>query len=400
MPTLDELLNKYSHSPDEFPVLKNQTHKIIIDNKSQSTPININENIVHYIQDTALLISIIDGSLNDTTPFEHVIYLDKSARPVSWLVNMLWDEFATKDSSGNVMPRPKHSYINIDRSPWFRNVGINVSDDGRQKENGELAQYTDFIKAAEAGNLKNEHLAQIHALYIDGGIDNEDIDSIMNTPTCLDGKKVLIIDEVSRTGSTLSIAKYLFEHAIPNIGEVTGDYFWHPQEAPLMLGNESVLTSLPVWYDPGTLTGRGIGGLEPNYYRNRYQKYLSMAQHNKFIDIKKLHTQSFASSVFSAPLLNPDGSVLSLKDEKVTHNLTTDLVKMVNAYKAGTIFFDPPYQWRISNTKDELSMEMLDKQGIRIIKDSEYDTLTNAQIDSINNSPTAYRSFTSKLKNS
>ena len=101
MLTLDELLNKYSHSPDEFPVLKKQTHQIIIDDQKQSATININENIVHYIQETALLISVIDGSLNDTTPFDHVIYLDKSARPVSWLVNMLWDEFATKDSVSN-----------------------------------------------------------------------------------------------------------------------------------------------------------------------------------------------------------------------------------------------------------------------------------------------------------
>lgn len=400
MLTLDELLNKYSHSPDEFPVLKKQTHQIIIDDQKQSATININENIVHYIQETALLISVIDGSLNDTTPFDHVIYLDKSARPVSWLVNMLWDEFATKDSSGNTMARPKHSYINIDRSPWFRNVGINVSDDGRQKDNGELARYTDFVKAAEAGNLKTEHLAAIHALYIDGGIENEDIDSIMNTPTYLDGKKVLIIDEVSRTGSTLNIAKYLFEHAIPEVGEIVGDYFWHPQEAPLMLGNESVLTSLPVWYDPNTLTGRGIGGLEPDYYKNRYKEYLSIAENNDKIDLKKLRTQSFASSVFSAPLLNDDGSVLNLKDEKVTRNLTADLIKMVNDYKSGKIFFDPPMQWRMSDTKGDLSMEMLDTQGIRVVKDFEFDTLTREQIDKINNSPTAYKNFTLKLRNS
>ena len=142
--TADDLLKKYSHTSGEYPVLAEQTHKVLRDGSIVSERININENLMHYLKDTALLISRIDGRLTGGIPYDHIIYLDKSARPVSWLVNMFWNDFAAKDSNGFPVKRPKHSYINIDRSPWFRNVGIDVSDDGRQKGNGELATYKDF----------------------------------------------------------------------------------------------------------------------------------------------------------------------------------------------------------------------------------------------------------------
>lgn len=107
---------------------------------------------------------------------------------------MLWKSFAAIDNNGKQAKRPRHTYVNIDRSPWFRKVGIDVSDDGRQKSNGELATYSDFISHKD--NLTNMHLAAIRSLFIEGGIETEDPDEIMNTPTILDGKRLLIVDEV------------------------------------------------------------------------------------------------------------------------------------------------------------------------------------------------------------
>ena len=263
-----DLLAKYVHTPDEYPVLKDQTHKVLKDKSIVNEYININENIINYVQDTALLISVIDGSVNSDSPYDHVVYLDKSARPVSWLVNMFWKDFAITDDEGNPVRRPQHSYINIDRAPWFRNVGIDVTDDGRQRADGELATYWDFMN--HLCNLDKRHLAAIRALYIKGGIEKEDIDSVMAQPTILDGKRVLIVDEVSRTGSTLKIAVKLFQLAFPD-AMVESAYFWHPHESALVMGNEQVLTSLPVWYDPNTITGRGIGGLDEHYYRDLYE---------------------------------------------------------------------------------------------------------------------------------
>lgn len=141
--SITELLDKYTHASEEFPVLNRQSHMVQLkpDIAGQETA-NINDTLIHYVRDTALLISKIDGSLDDEQPFDHVVYLDKSARPVSWLINMFWNDF----SVGGVA-RPHHSYINIDRVPWFRYVGLNVTDDGLNIETGHNATYSDFMKS-------------------------------------------------------------------------------------------------------------------------------------------------------------------------------------------------------------------------------------------------------------
>lgn len=119
------------------------------------------------------------------------------------------------------------------------------------------------------------------------GIENEDEKYVLGTSTILDGKKILVVDEVSRTGSTLDIAKHLVRLAFPDAAEIDGTYFWHPGEAPLKMGSENVLTSLPVWYDPNTLEGRGIGSPNPEYYRKLYQDYQEKHKENPNINIKK-----------------------------------------------------------------------------------------------------------------
>lgn len=386
-----DLLEKYRHEPEEYPVLMQQTHKIIKNRNMVNERININENLIHYVQDTALLISEIDGSLSGgkKEAVDYVVYLDKSARPVSWLVNMFWSEFAVKDESGKTVKRPEHTYINIDRSPWFRKVGIKVSDDGRQKENGELATYRDFIN--NIGNLTDRHLAEVRALFIKNGIEEEDVRYIMDSPTILDGKRVLIVDEVSRTGSTLSIAAHIFKLAFPKAIEIKSSYFWHPTEPPLKVGQENVLTSLPVWYDPNTLTGRGIGGVNEAYYRKRYEHYLELSSERKRYDIKKLRTQAFSASVYSAPLLKDDGSVWNLAEEKKTRELCRDLRRLVDDYKKGTIFFTPPHEW----IDLDRYVPMLEKQGVKMLPE----TATDEECKKIRQDPLFFLNFVEKLKN-
>ena len=72
------LYQRYCHFPDEFPVLSQQTHRILRNGRIASERININENLIHYLRDTAQLISMIDGSIDDSgKAFDHVVYLDK-----------------------------------------------------------------------------------------------------------------------------------------------------------------------------------------------------------------------------------------------------------------------------------------------------------------------------------
>ena len=388
MKTEEELLHNYTHSPEEFPVIAEQTHKLLRDGKVVNETINVNENIIHYVKDTALLISAIDGRLNSGVPYDHVIYLDKSARPVSWLINLFWDDFAQKDQNGIPVKRPKHTYINIDRSPWFRNVGINVDDDGRQKDNGDLATYSDFVDHVR--NLSQKHLAEIRALYIAGGIEEESVDWVMSQPTFLDGKRVLIVDEVSRTGSTLDIAKHLFRLAIPETAAIDGTYFWRPTEPLLKMGEENVLTSLPVWYDPATLTGLGIGSTDPYYYRKLYEGFLSQDAGVARIDLRKLRTHAFSSSVFSAPLLDEKGDAIDLTSEGKTRKLCADLKRLHREYQTGRIFFMPPIEWlRFKGYTD-----MIEKQGVLLLPRN----ASGEEQERVRNSPLFYLNFIAKLK--
>ncbi len=385
---LDDLLKKYTHAPEEFPVLAEQTHTLLRDKTRIREKININENIVHYVQDTAQLISEIDGSLKNGPAYDHIIYLDKSARPVSWLVNLFWNDFAVKGADGKPIKRPAHSYVNIDRSPWFRKVGINVSDDGRQKDNGELATYNDFVQNAD--KLTDRHFAELRALYIKDGIDSEDLDWVLSQPTILDDKRVLIVDEVSRTGATLNIAAYLFQHAFPKAAVVKGTYFWHPTEPILTVGSETVLTSLPVWYDPESLTGRGIGGLSDSFYRNRYNYYQTKEKEIPNLNLKKMRKHAFASSVYSAPLLNPDGTVLDLADEKKTRELCAEMQTLHRLFKAGKIFFNPPKTWDFDRIDSAIS-----GQGVLVMPDD----VTSAEAERIKKDALFYPNFIEKLYN-
>ena len=353
---LNELLARYRHSPEEFPVLRRQSHMVQLrpDVAGQETA-DINDTLVHYLRDTALLISQIDGSLGEGPACDHVVYLDKSARPVSWLVNLFWKDFAAEGAV-----RPPHSFVNIDRVPWFRYVGLNVNDDGLNLETGHNATYSDFMRSIH--NLSRRRLAELRALYIEGGLERADEQWVLDQPTALDGRRVLIVDEVSRTGATLRIAAELYRRAIPGIRAIDCAYFWHPTEAVTHGGKAVTMTSAPVWYDRNTLTGRGIGGPNPDYYRRKLERWAD----NPAADVKKLRAQAFSGTVRSAPLLREDGAMLPLAEEKVTRALTADLKRLHREYRAGRLFFDAPGEW------EERGDEALERQGVAVTGEVRY----------------------------
>ena len=47
MESVKELIEKYRHEPDEYPVLMQQTHKVIKNRSMVNERININENLIH-----------------------------------------------------------------------------------------------------------------------------------------------------------------------------------------------------------------------------------------------------------------------------------------------------------------------------------------------------------------
>ena len=256
-PIFDQQLEYVSRSPDA-------EGRLVKEN------LGINETLSRMVSSTFTTISMIMGEgegIGIPKP-DHVIYLDKSARPVNWLVKEFWHDFTNEKM-------PDYSFLAIDRKDWFRYAGVELDDrqyiDGPNGEK-ELATASDF----HIEKIPREMLAKIRALYIDGGIENEDVEEIMSTPTVLNGQDVMVIDEVSRSGSTLGIAEKLIRAAIPEVKSVTGFTFWKPGSEPLTRRNseERQLLSVPAWYpsDDTYVYGRGVLDPDEDFYRNQFEE--------------------------------------------------------------------------------------------------------------------------------
>lgn len=157
------------------------------------------------------------------------------------------------------------------------------------------------------------------------------------------------------------------------------------------MGSEQVLTSLPVWYDPNTYFGRGIGGLDKHYYRNLYEKYSQMCGTYPSIKLNKFRAYAFAATVLSTPILNDDGSVMGLVAEKKTRTLMRDLRRLHKEYKAGKVFFAPPIDWADSGRFEK----ELKSQGVLLIPEN----ATPKERERIRKDPNFYLNFIEDLKN-
>lgn len=176
------------------------------------------------------------GESEMKTP-DTVIFLDKSARPLAWLVNDLWDEFAA-DADGNIPEKPDFRFLNIDREQWKNTV------------DPEGKGYMDISK------IDNTVIRSLRSIFVDtkhkqAGL-TEEIDS---APASLDGKTVMIVDEVLATGRTLDIAKKMVGRAFPTAA--IGGVHWMSGVA--QKGEARGNADLPVWYDQNSEYGRGVG---------------------------------------------------------------------------------------------------------------------------------------------
>lgn len=166
---------------------------------------------------------------------DYVIYLDKSARPVAWLADEMWDEVAPDEH------KPQFKFINIDREQWRDQIGSNAS-------------YID------ASRIDQNRINELHALFAvkpikDNG-EGEVKPSVINEPTIFDGKKVMIVDEVRATGDTLDIAKAILRRAFPKT-EFSGRHWMIPRSVS-QPGGYMATAEVPVWYNSKSVVGRGV----------------------------------------------------------------------------------------------------------------------------------------------
>lgn len=205
-----------------------------------------------------------------------VVYLDKSARPVSWLVKELWPKLAGEPNEP-VPPMPKTRFVNIDREQWVNTV------DPQGLGNMDI----DLVDQSIIRSLRSIFMTPTHKK----GRLGEHID---DAPTELDDKTVLIVDEVFSSGRTLTIAEQFFKRAFPKAA-IAGAYWMSGiVQKGMAVGN----ADLPVWYKEKDPSGRGID----NRDERKSQRSSSM-------------TQRLGSWFLSTTFEHPDPSSNQLRNE-------------------------------------------------------------------------------------
>lgn len=299
--TAEDLLpsERFRVDPDDYPIFRQQAQLAEKWGDNTAETWGIDQTVSKYVTSTANLIAKMDGTAveyqqhPDLPKPDHVIYLDKSARPVSWLVNTFWKDFSEAE-------RPSHSYLNVDRLPWFRRAGIEMDAGGyMMNEDGSKRRPTADDFMAHAQEIPDEVFLRVRALFVPGGVETDDLEQIRKMPTILNGKNLLIVDEVADTGATLEIAKYILNRAIPEIRSTQGDYFW--EKDIKVHDGQRQQRSVPVWYSHDTSEGRGVGDVNEPFFRERYAENpnpktraqaLGALALSEFVDLSKEETGS------------------------------------------------------------------------------------------------------------
>ena len=216
---------------------------------------------------------------------DYVLYLDKSARPVSWMVNELWHDLAPDK------PRPATKYANIDRLDWREIVG---SDE------------VGVVDVQEAGQEAIQSLRNIFSDPDSPGLG------------LFDGKRVMIVDEVKASGDTLRIAEEFIKAAFPS-AEVKGAW-WMISDRRLANGHKEV----PVWYNEDTPYGRGVDN------KNVAKSFLSPSS-------RQQDGYRFLSTPFGS-LTEQDGQTkINYEQDAGSNRLRTEIHHMVEDFRSGAI---------------------------------------------------------------
>lgn len=191
-----------------------------------------------YVTLTDALIYQLEG--HDGWVPDYVVCLDKSGRPVAWMVRALWPVLArtpgTDFAAVRIPPMPQFRFVNIDREQWWSYTGgseFGVIDVSKVPEQAIVSLRRAFLPKPDSP----------HAW--------------------LDGRRVLIVDEVKNTGDTLQIARGLLARAFPTADART-THWMHPGSTRERSGMRRT-SEVPVWYRADTWRGRLVGNrLEPD----------------------------------------------------------------------------------------------------------------------------------------
>ena len=96
------------------------------------------------------------------------IYLDKSARPVSWFVDEFWEDVTD-------LPKPETEHLAIDRKVWFERFDVELELGEYKKGTNELAEWKDL----PVHDVKKEEVMELQRLLRDEVITREELESLI-----------------------------------------------------------------------------------------------------------------------------------------------------------------------------------------------------------------------------
>jgi len=194
-----------------------------------------------------------------TQETDAAIFLDKSARPVAWLVKVLWPILApVNPKTGEQFKLPDIHFLNIDREQWGAILGRSEDSEG----------------GIDIKRLPSERLKELRQIFAPVVSFSKESDKSLFT-----NKKVMVIDELRQSGDTLDMAEKILEQAFPDAAEIKGAYWMYGRVKRDPASGAMVGTEAPVWYSDTEITGRLVANrdvrksLESNSLRQRIGRY-------------------------------------------------------------------------------------------------------------------------------
>ena len=327
--TYEEIRSKHHAREDDFQLLRGDKQRVRERTGVWSTDFVLEQ----YVHETDQLIGILDGSITDNDAIaikdselgefdpvkpDTVLWPDKSARPVSWMVDALWDQIATPDAK-----KPDYEFLNIDRVNWFVYAGHDES----------VAKWRLGPEDFNIEDIDPARIDGIRALFVEGDLSEDNWrEEVWKLPTRLDGQSVLIVDEVRNRGGTLAIAAEVLKAAIPE-AKFSATYFWHTGRYSVNGSSaESVdqqMESTPVWYDTHNDMGRDIGDISTAYWDREYQRNPS----------QEALRRKIGSFALSAPHHNR--KTYELREDKLAKVLRQDISQLSYAVADGDVIRRP-----------------------------------------------------------
>jgi len=288
-----------------------------------------------YIRCTNNIIRVIDGrdkrrdlveldKDQKPLPFDKpdvVIYLDKSARPVSWFVRRFWSTMADKNA---VKPETKFININVDE-PMFEHIEDSDGDD-KTTIVYHFDQWTNNEKEGEYTNM----LLAIRAVFHRGELSESNWkDEVMDDEkSYLANKNILLVDEVKCEGRQMRLVQQLLKLTFPHTS-VTGIYFWDSKfESVKDNPGKWQMHSVPAWFERKNVFGRGVAEKNPVYYsgspniRMKKGSFILSAPH------LEVETQEDGKMVFKRP--KPKDKYDKKKDNPNFDHKAVNLRKDIN----------------------------------------------------------------------